>query len=70
MKEEPEKGTYMCPEVPNRTLNIYNYLNKEGYLDRMQRILIEDELTPELFTFLEKKILPLNHSAEYIKEIK
>ena len=30
--QRPEKGTYLCPEVPQRTLNIYNHLLKEGLL--------------------------------------
>lgn len=60
--EKPEKGTYLCPEVPQRTLNIYNHLLKEGLLQKMQRLTFEEELTPDVLAYLEKKVLPLAHS--------
>ena len=28
-------GNYNCPEIPSRTLNIYNHLTKEGLLQKM-----------------------------------
>lgn len=68
--EEPQKGTYPCPEVPTRTANIYNHLLKEGLLARMQTLTLEQEITADLLAFLEKKILTLNHTPQYIAEIK
>lgn len=67
--EQPQTGTYPCPEVPARTLNIYNHLLKEGLLARMQGLALED-LSAELVAFVETKLLTLSHSPQYIEEIK
>ena len=51
-------------------MNIYNHLLKEGLLARMQGLALEQEITAELLAFVEKKILTLNHTPQYIQEIK
>ena len=51
-------------------MNIYNHLLKLGLLVRMQRLALEQDVSAELLTFLEKKILILNHTPQYIQEIK
>ena len=36
----------------------------------MQRLALEQDLSAELLAFLEKKILTLNHTPQYIAEMK
>jgi acetoin utilization deacetylase AcuC-like enzyme len=54
---------YNCPEVPDRVERIYEYLKYEGLLEHMVKL----ELDESKLEWIEKSVLILCHSSDYIK---
>lgn len=67
------KEDFKCPEIPERILSIFNYLEQSGLLSKMKSLPVTESsnaLSEAEINFLENEILTLIHTKDYINSIK